>query len=183
MVKKVDISLEWAYRLLHPSLTVLASCTDSSGKINIITLAWAMPVSLKPPLIVVSIAPKRHSHKLIEETEEFVINIPTMDIVKKVLYCGKVSGRKADKFKEANLTPLPAKRVRSPIINECIGHLECNLYKKVPAGDHTLFIGRIVAAYVNEGTFTGTFDTKKVKLIYHLGGDKFTTTSGEVIVP
>ena len=48
-------------------------------------------------------------------------------------------------------------------------------------GDHTLFIGLVVSAYVNEGIFKELFDIEKVKLIYHLGGNKFATTSGEVI--
>jgi len=180
---KVNVSLASAYRLLHPRHTVLVSCIDSSGRANIITLAWSMPVSMRPPLVAVSIAPRRYSHRLIEETGEFVVNVPTIEIVKETLYCGRVSGRNVDKFKAAGLTPAPAKIVKAPIIEECVGHLECRLHQKIPAGDHTIFIGEVVAAYVNEGAFKETFDIKKVKVIYHLGGDKFTTTSEETVVP
>ena len=183
MAEKVDVGLESAYRFLHPKHTILVSCIDNSGRANIITLAWSMPVSRRPPLVAVSIAPGRYSHKLIEETGEFVINVPTIEIVNETLYCGRVSGRSVDKFKKTGLTPAPAKIVKAPIIKECIAHLECRLYQKIPAGDHTIFIGRIVAAYANEGIFKETFDIKKVKMIYHLGGDKFTTTSEEIIKP
>ncbi len=183
MAVKVNLSLRSAYRLLHPRHTVLVSCADNAGKANIITLAWSMPVSIRPPLVAVSIAPRRYSHKLIEETGEFVINIPTIDIVRETLYCGEVSGRNVDKFKAAGLTPAPAKIVKVPIIRECVGHLECKLHQKIPAGDHTIFIGKIVAAYVNEGIFKETYNIRKVKLIYHLGGDKFTTTSEEIFIP
>ena len=183
MAEKIDVSLEFAYRFLHPKHTVLVSCIDNSRRANIITLAWSMPVSRRPPLVAVSIAPKRYSHRLIEETGEFVINVPTIEIVNETLYCGSVSGRSVDKFKKTGLTPAPAKVVKAPIIKECIAHLECKLHQKIPAGDHTIFIGRIVAAYANEGIFKETFDIKKVKMIYHLGGDKFTTTSEEIIKP
>jgi len=68
MAEKIDVDLEFAYRFLHPKHTVLVSCIDNSGRANIITLAWSMPVSRKPPLVAVSIAPKRYSQRLIEET-------------------------------------------------------------------------------------------------------------------
>jgi len=178
-----QVSLSSAYRLLHPKLAVLVTCADKTGKANIITLAWAMPVSINPPLLVVSIAPGRHSHKLIEETKEFVVNIPTMDFVKETLFCGRRSGRDFDKFKETKLTPMPAKTVKTPIIKECIAHLECKLYKQIVAGDHTLFIGEIQAAYTDEDTFTDKYDLKKVKLVYHAGGNEFTTLAPEIISP
>jgi len=180
---KVDVSMDSAYRLLHPRNTILVTCVGKDGKPNIITLAWSMPVSWNPPIVAISIAPKRYSHKLIEETKEFVINIPTMNIVKETLYCGRVSGRSVDKFKETKLTAAPAKRVKAPIIEECIAHLECKVEKQITVGDHTLFLGKIVAAYADEGIFDETFDIKKAKLVYHLGGDAFTTLGDETVVP
>ncbi|MCD6529226.1 flavin reductase family protein [Candidatus Bathyarchaeota archaeon] len=180
---KVNVDLEVAYRLLHPRNTVLVSCIDRSGKANILAIAWCMPVSTKPPLVAVSISPKRYSHTLIEETGEFVINIPTMEILKETLYCGRVSGRKVDKFKHSGLTSVESKVVKPPAIKECVAHLECKLYKKVPAGDHTIFIGEVVASYAKEGTFEESFDIKKVKLIYHIAGDRFTTTSEDAVTP
>ncbi|MCK4483115.1 flavin reductase [Candidatus Bathyarchaeota archaeon] len=59
---KTEINLTSSYRLLHPMHTVLVSCVGKAGKPNIITLAWAMPTSITPPLVALSIAPKRHSH-------------------------------------------------------------------------------------------------------------------------
>ncbi len=180
---KIDVDLDLAYRLLHPRNTILVTCIGSDGRPNIITLAWSMPVSLNPPIVAVSIAPRRYSHKLIEESKEFVINIPTMEIVKETLYCGRVSGRKVDKFKEAKLTAAPAKKVKAPIIKECVAHLECIVNRQISVGDHTIFLGKVVTAYVNEGLFSETFNIKKAKLVYHLGGDAFTTLSDERVVP
>jgi len=134
-------------------------------------------------MVGISIAPGRYSHKLIEQTREFVVNVPTMEIVKEMLYCGRVSGRNKDKFKEAKLTPLPAKRVKAPIIKECVAHLECRLSKQLKIGDHTLFVGEVIAAYANTGVFTEKYDLTKVKPIYHVGGDEFATLESETIVP
>lgn len=180
---KVEVDSELAYRLLHPRHTVLVTCTDKTGRANIITLAWSMPTSIDPPMVVISVAPRRLSHRMIAETGEFVVNVPTMDIVRETLFCGRISGTECDKFKEAPLTPLPAKKVRSPIIKECVAHLECKLVQTIPAGDHTLFIGEVLAAYVNEGVFTKTFNIKRVKPVYHMGGDAFATISPKIVSP
>ncbi|MDH5419058.1 MAG: flavin reductase family protein [Candidatus Bathyarchaeota archaeon] len=181
--EKVEVPLSSSYRLLHPRLTVLVSCVDKAGKANVITLAWSMPVSINPPIVAISIAPKRYSHQLIEETKEFVINIPTMDIVQETLFCGRRSGRSYDKFKETRLTTLPAKLVKPPIIKECVAHLECKLEEQITVGDHTLFIGRVLTAYTNKGIFDEKFDVKQVKTVYHMGGDDFVTLAPEIFSP
>lgn len=181
--EKVGVSASSAYRLLHPMHTVLVSCIGKDGKPNIITLAWAMPTSINPPLIVVSIAPSRHSYALIEETKEFVVNIPTLKILEETLFCGRRSGRDHDKFKETNLTPLPAKKVKPPIIKECVAHLECKLYEQITTGDHALFVGEIVEAYVDKEAFTDKYDLEKAKMIFHLGGNHFATLEPKVFTP
>jgi len=163
--------------------TVLVTCTDKAGKANIITLAWVMPTSINPPLVAISVKPNRHSHKLIGETREFVVNIPTIKIVQETLFCGRRSGENYDKFKETKLTPLKAKAVKAPIIKECVAYLECMLKQMFTTGDHTIFVGEVVEAYTNEDCFKEEFDVKKAELIYHLGGNKFTTLSHEVIKP
>jgi len=180
---KIEVDPELAYRLLHPRHTVLVTCANKAGRANIITLAWSMPTSIDPPMVVISIAPKRFSHNIIEETGEFVVNVPTMDIVKETLFCGRISGRECDKFREAPLTALPAKKVRPPIIKECVAHLECKLLQQIPTGDHTLFVGEVLAAYANQGIFDQTFNINKIKPVYHMGGDDFATISPEVVSP
>ena len=180
---KVRVDFDFAYRLLHPRHTVLVTCSDKTGRANIITLAWSMPTSFDPPMVAISIAPKRLSHKMIEATGEFVVNVPTMKIVKETLFCGRVSGRRRDKFKETHLTPLPAEKVCSPIIKECVAHLECKLVQKTVTGDHTLFIGKVLSAYVNKGVFTKSFNIKRAKPIFHMGGDDFATISPEIVTP
>jgi len=182
-VKKVDVELSQAYRLLHPEHTILLTCKDKKGNANIITLAWSMPVSVEPPLLALSIRPTRHSYKMINETKEFVINIPTMDIVKETLFCGRRSGKQHDKFKETGLTPSPAKTVKPPIIKECVAHLECKLRRKITAGDHIIIVGEIVTAYVNEGVFDKIYDLNKVKPVYHMGGDDFATLAPKIVSP
>jgi flavin reductase (DIM6/NTAB) family NADH-FMN oxidoreductase RutF len=181
--EKVAVNVGSAYRLLHPMHTVLVTCVGKTGKPNIITLSWAMPTSTNPPLVAISISPRRHSYALIEETREFVVNIPTMDMLDKVVLCGTTSGRNHDKFKEAALTPLSGKKVRAPLIKECVGHLECKLRTQCATGDHTIFVGEIVEALVDKEAFTDSYNLEKAKMIFHLGGDRYATLEPSILEP
>lgn len=180
----VDVNISSAYRLLHPMHTVLVSCVGKIGNPNIITLAWAMPTSISPPLVAVSIGNRKHSHTLIEETKEFVVNIPTIDILKETLFCGRVSGKNRDKFKEAGLKPMPARKVKPPIIKECVAHLECKLNTQFATGDHTVFVGEVVEAYANKDALAGDkYNLEEAKMIFHLGGDEFATLQSKILTP
>jgi len=181
--KKIETRLSDAHRFLHPMHTVLVTCASKVGNANIITLAWAMPTSINPPLVAISIRPSRHSYKLIKETQEFAVNIPTMEIAKETLFCGRRSGKNHDKFKETKLTSMPAKTIKAPIIKECVAHLECKLQQMFVTGDHTIFVGEVIEAYADEESFKEEFDIEKAKLIYHLGGNKFATLSPQIAEP
>ena len=174
MSAKTQVNIASAYRLLHPMHTVMVSCMGKASKPNVTTLAWAMPTSIDPPLLAISLSPKRHSHTLIEESQEFIVNIPTLEILQAVYACGSLTGRSFDKFKKANLTPMPAKKVKAPAIRECIAHLECTVDSQFKTGDHTVFIGKILEAYADMGVFTESgYDLKKARMLYHVGGNNF----------
>ncbi|MHA1299780.1 MAG: flavin reductase family protein, partial [Candidatus Helarchaeota archaeon] len=172
-----------AHRAIDPRHTVLVTTIDNEGKPNIITLAWTMCVSFKPSIVAISIAKNRYSLKLLQQVEEFVINVPSREIIKEVLYCGRNSGKNVDKFKETSLTALPAKNVQPPIIKECVGFLECQVIKKEQVGDHTVFFGKVLNSYVKKeySIEKKGYDLEKVQLIYHLGGNSFTVNSSEYI--
>jgi flavin reductase (DIM6/NTAB) family NADH-FMN oxidoreductase RutF len=177
---KIDVPVDLASRLFAPRLTVLVTTVDEEDKPNIITLSWAMPTSFDPPLIAISVGERRYSHELIEGCGEFVVNIPPQAILKKVQLCGKRSGRTVNKFAEAGLTSLASKKVKPPKIKECVAHLECKLVGKLRTGDHTIFVGEVVAASADERAFN---EGEKImaleifKPIFHLGGPYFSTST------
>jgi flavin reductase (DIM6/NTAB) family NADH-FMN oxidoreductase RutF len=181
--EKIEVSVSSSYKLLHPMHTVLVSCVGKRGRPNIITLAWAMPTSINPPLVAVSIAPRRHSYLLIEKTKEFVVNIPTMDILNETLFCGRKSGKYYDKFKETGLTASRSRKVKPPIIKECVAHLECKLHSQFTTGDHTIFVGEIVEAHADKEAFTDKYNLKNARMIFHLGGNEFATLGSRVFKP
>jgi len=161
------------YTALFPCPVVLVTCVDSTGKPNIITLAWAGTVSSEPPTIGLGIRPTRYSYKLIEKTKEFVVNIPTTKILKETDYCGVTSGKDTDKFFQTKLTQEPADKVNPPLIRECPVNIECILKDRVPLGTHDLFLGEIVQIHIDQDILdeTGNIDFTKA--------DPFTYNHGE----
>ncbi len=168
---KKEVPMDKAHRLINTGSVVLVSSASGSRR-NIMSLAWQAPLSGKPRLVGIAVAAKHFTHQLITESREYVINIPGSELLEQVKYCGKISGRDADKFTGANLTSQPARQVGVPLIGECPGHLECRVVDQVKTGDHSLFVGEVVAASAEEKFFSDHWDIA-VRLIHHLGGENY----------
>lgn len=169
-----NVPIAHAYRLINHGPTVLVTARHGD-KENVMTASWQMPLSFRPPLVGVAIGHGRFTHGLILKGKEFVINIPHSWMIKEVWCCGSSSGRDTDKFNACGLKTLKARKVSAPLIEECIGNIECRLYSHFDAGDHTIFVGEVVAASVREGMFDEYLrvDLDQAKTIHHLGGRTF----------
>lgn len=180
---KIIIPFERSIYLLHPYNTSLITSKGRNGKTNVMSVAWITPVSVNPPLLVMSIRPERYSYNLIKQRGEFVVNIPSFDQVQKVLFCGRRSGGDHNKLHETSLTPQKARIVNVPILTECVAHLECKVVKTIELGDHILIVGQIVAAYALEGYFNEVYDLTKFSPCLHIGKNLFTTCLKKSIEP
>jgi flavin reductase (DIM6/NTAB) family NADH-FMN oxidoreductase RutF len=141
---------------------LLVSCSNG-GPPNAMAIGWGtMGVIWRRPIFIVLVRPSRYTYKLIEETREFTVNIVPPELKEVVQYCGTVSGRGHNKFKEKQLTDIPSKKVNVPLIQEGILHFECRVVHKsdlnpseleksiIPAlyakGDfHRVYFGEILA--------------------------------------
>lgn len=155
---------------LNPTPAVLVSC--GVKRPNIITLAWVGTVCSAPPSVGIAVRPERHSHALIVEAGEFVVNLPSADQLELVDYCGHVSGRDVDKWAACHLTAQPAAKIRTPIIGECLVALECRVSHQLSLGVHDLFIGEVVAVQADEKVLDaqGRVDYAKASLLAYVGG-------------
>jgi len=152
-------------------LGLLLVSIDSNGKPNVMTIGWgSIGIIWYKPIFIVLVRQSRYTHKLIEEAGDFTVNVPKRDMKHIIDFCGSVSGKEIDKFKEKNLTPLPSKKVKSPIIAQCPINYECKIvYKTIidpkiiekriiseyySSGNyHTIFFGEILALHVDENLF------------------------------
>jgi flavin reductase (DIM6/NTAB) family NADH-FMN oxidoreductase RutF len=142
---------------------VLLVSSGREGLPNVMAIGWGtMGIIWKKPIFLVLVRPSRHSYTLIEETGEFTVNVAPPELKEVVSYCGTVSGRDHDKFKEKGLTAIPSLKIKTPIIKECVLHFECRVVYKsdlipselekaiissaYPQGDfHRTYFGEILA--------------------------------------
>lgn len=159
--------------VLSPVPVVLVSCGGTEGlSANIITIAWTGSICSDPAMLSISIRPERHSHGIIKNTGEFVVNLPSQAQARLTDWCGMVSGAKVDKFAESGLTAAPATQVVCPIILECPVNIECRVSQRLALGSHDLFLAEVVAVQVSAHLIDaqGKFQLEKAGLIaYGLG--------------
>ena len=184
---KTNIPITEAFRLAYPKIVCLITAADTTKENgNIITLAWTTPISFNPPIYGVSMGPTRYTHNLIKESGEFGVNLPTMEIIEKILYCGRNSGRKVNKFEKTGLTPIPAKKIKAKLIKECVSNFECQVIDVQKYGDHSLFVGQVVAAMCDEGKYNKIekrLNIEELELVFHCGGDLFCSNQHTICSP
>ena len=162
--------------MLFPTPVVLVTCVDEAGKPNIITLAWVGMVNSEPPMIGISIRLNRYSHACVKRTKEFVVNLPSAEMVRKVDACGVLSGKETNKFASMGWKPIPAQKVKPPLIEECSVQMECEVKEVLSLGSHDLFLGQIVALHVKEEVQKekGRIDiTKALPLVFCPGANEY----------
>jgi len=158
--------------VLSPLPVVLVSCGSGDWQPNIITIAWTGSVCTEPPMLSISVRPDRHSHRIINDCGEFVVNMPSKRQAKLTDWCGMVSGRQMDKFEKSGLTPAPALEVACPIILECPVNIECKVQHELALGSHTMFVAEVLAVQVSSDMIDdkGKFRLDKAALLaYGLG--------------
>ena len=169
---KRPLPLGKVYRLIEPGTVVLVS-TMSGGRANIMTMSWHMMVDFEPPIIACVMSNRDYSFEALTKTRECVINVPTVELAKKVVGCGNTSGRDVDKFKKFGLTASAGSSVRAPLINECYASLECKVIDTKLMTQYGIFILEVVKAWIDPSN-------KHPRTIHHQGKGKF-AVDGETI--
>jgi flavin reductase (DIM6/NTAB) family NADH-FMN oxidoreductase RutF len=143
-----------ARRLLGGGPVALIS-TSWHGAQNVMPCVFITPLSIDPPLIGVAVHPGRHTHDMIRFSEEFAINIPTRELLHHVQYLGSVTGSELNKLELTRLPTFRARRIDAPLLEGCVGWIECGVHDAYRVGDHTLFVGKVVAAQAEKDAFDG----------------------------
>ncbi|HWQ18286.1 MAG TPA: flavin reductase family protein [Methanotrichaceae archaeon] len=138
-----------AVALCEPMPYALVTSLDRNGRANALGVAWVTRASFSPFLMMVSIDRRRYSHDGIDLHREFVINYPNDDQSKGAWICGTRSGRDGDKMKLSGLELTDSKAVRVPTIKDATVSFECRVVNQFEAGDHTVFVGEVVAMQGN----------------------------------
>jgi flavin reductase (DIM6/NTAB) family NADH-FMN oxidoreductase RutF len=147
MQKQVEYSE--AVRTKYPEQVVIAIARDKNGKANPITLGWTMFASGNPLMMAIAVAAGHYTVKAIEHSKCFTLVYPSAEMADDALFFGSRSGRDTDKLAESRCPTEPARQIDSLLLSDAVANFECVEESRVQAGDHIIYIGRVVAAHVN----------------------------------
>ena len=116
---------------------------DTAGGRLALTVGSLASLSLEPPLVGIAIGREAAMHELLREAGTFGVS----------LLAGDQEGL-AQHFARG-VPPIalwhgiewrPGPATGSPLLDDAVGWLECRVDAEHPAGDHSLFVGAVVAA-------------------------------------
>lgn len=136
--------------LRHFPYGLYALTVAHDGEEHGMTANWLTQSAFEPPMVVVAVENTSKTIEMIRDAHAFAINVflgGQRDLAGKL---GRTSEQAPNKLKGIKTKPGPV--AGSPIIAECLGWVECRVVATLPSGDHTLVLGEIVEAGVeNEG--------------------------------
>ena len=138
-----QLKMSRVFTLIEPGPVVLVT-TCEGNKNNIMTISWTMVLDFTP-MFAITTGAWNYSFAALQRTKECVIAIPTVDLLDVVVGIGTCSGADTDKFAKFKLTALPGKRVKAPLIKECLANIECKVVDLIEK--HNIVVLEALAAY------------------------------------
>ena len=126
---------------------------DRAGHLLGLTVSAFCSVSLHPPLVLVCVDARSETHAAFVESRIFGVSVLAEDQ-------DGISERFARKghAKFADL-PMVTGQHGAALVPGALAHLECGLFSELPAGDHTIYVGKVLGVHVHPGR----------PLVYHAG--------------
>jgi flavin reductase (DIM6/NTAB) family NADH-FMN oxidoreductase RutF len=121
------------------------------GDMALMTANFIMQSAFTPPYVTLAVEVDSKTHRLIEASRSFAVNVFASGQRELAGQLGQKSAKAPDK--NAGIAWRPGPVTRSPIVESCLGWLECRVTGSLPSGDHTVYVAEVVEAGVNaEGT-------------------------------
>lgn len=138
--------------MVPPVPAILLTVNGASDDPEEISVLWTFVVSGDPPQVGVSAGSEHLARGLLEIHDEFVLNVPTTDMIEAFDTIDMNSSRVADKFALSGLTRGRAVAVDAPTVEEAPIHCECRIIATLEVPPmRKLFIAEVVATTVLEG--------------------------------
>ncbi|PHV12384.1 flavin reductase [Chitinimonas sp. BJB300] len=142
--------------------------------------AWCMPLDFDPPKVTVVIDKHTLTRELVEASGEFAVNIPARGLAAMTESVGNLSGRDVDKFADLKLTTFTAEKIGAPLLEGCVGWLECKVIEERHNQDkYDLFIAEVIAAWADLRDFSNGrwhFEPGRARSIHYVAGGTFFET-------
>lgn len=114
---------------------------------NGMTVSWVTQVSMEPVLIAVSVDQTAVTHRLVEESGVFTVNLWDKTDTRPFVKFSKPATKEGMTLNER---PIREGETGAPIFEEAVAYLECEVRNAHDVGTHTLFLGEVVAAGIRD---------------------------------
>jgi flavin reductase (DIM6/NTAB) family NADH-FMN oxidoreductase RutF len=131
----------WQETLGKMTYGIYVLTTKSGNIINGMIASWVSQISHTPPLIMAAVHQGRYTHELLQKSGFFALHILSQK--QKPLLNQFKGPDPSEKFVGL---PWQTGKTGSPIIQQCLGYIECLVKETLSPGNHTLFIGEIIEA-------------------------------------
>ncbi len=105
-----------------------------------LTASWFAQISFSPVLLMISIAPQRHTYSIIKQSNIFNVNVLSNNQIDIARHFGLTSGHTIDKFEKIMYSN---GKNGAPVLPDTKAQFECNLLNTYVAGDHNILIGEV----------------------------------------
>jgi flavin reductase (DIM6/NTAB) family NADH-FMN oxidoreductase RutF len=115
-------------------------------EVNGFTASWVMQASFQPPLVVNCVNKNSISHAMIQSSQVFALSFledGQKDLAQTFF---KPQRRVGNKFEEVEFY---LGETGCPIISAALGYVECRVVGSVEQGDHTVYVGEVIASGVH----------------------------------
>lgn len=119
----------------------------SGDEWNGMTQSWLTQVSMEPVLIAASVDRSAVTHRLIDESRVFTVNLWNAENTRPFVKFSKPATKDGMTL---NDLPIREGATGAPIFEEAIAYLECEVREALDVGTHTLFLGEVVAAGISD---------------------------------
>lgn len=134
--------LEFRRALGHFASGVTVITTRHQGQLHGTTVSSFCSLSLEPPLILVGIDLQANIHDLILASEVFAVNILAEHAEQ---LSSQFARRVPDKFAGVSYS---IGQLDVPLLEDALTTLECRLVAHYPGGDHSIFVGEVIATHI-----------------------------------
>ena len=129
-----------------PSGVCIVTTIDSERRSWGFTASAFSSLSLDPPLILVCLDRKAESHDAFWNAGDFAVSILAAHQMAMAI---QFATKGVEKFDGVEI--VTGKELGMPLIPEAVVYLECRMHQTIQVGDHTILVGNVVDATVNEG--------------------------------
>lgn len=163
------------------------------GVANVAPYSFFQPITPSPPHISFSAGSrggeKKDTEKNIDATGEFVVNIVSSEIARRMAISALDFTPEQDEFDASGLTLSACDVVSAPRVAEAPASLECQMREMIPVGDQrygaTLIIGEVVRFHVRDDLVLENYriDFGSLDAVGRLAGDWYCATNDQYALP